>query len=144
MIRHKYVTFTEHDRNPVIHITSFSSGLLINPYGKPLLNTALLLTSGSFLTYAHLHLRLENFRQAKIGTAITILFGLMFFYFQFCEYLGSGFSINDGIYGSLFFVLTGFHGIHVIVGTIFLIVCLLRLFYSHFTAGNHFAFEAAA
>jgi len=127
-----------------LHIMSFSSGLLINPYKIPLLNTALLLTSGAFLTASHLYLRLEIFKWAKFFIILTIIFGIYFFYFQACEYFESGFSINDGIYGSLFFVLTGFHGIHVIVGTIFLIICCLRLYYSHFTAGNHFAFEAAA
>jgi len=74
----------------------------------------------------------------------TILFGLYFITLQAYEYTYSGFSMNDGVYGSIFYMLTGFHGFHVIIGTIFLIVCTFRLRLSHFTSNNHFAFEAAA
>jgi len=143
-VRSRKIPFSENNRNPILRVTSFSSGLLINPYKIPLLNTALLLTSGALLTLSHLFLRLEIFKWSKIFIILTIIFGIYFFYFQACEYLETGFSINDGIYGSLFFVLTGLHGVHVIIGTLFLIVCCIRLFYSHFTSGNHFAFEAAA
>jgi cytochrome c oxidase subunit 3 len=75
---------------------------------------------------------------------LTIYLGIYFILLQLHEYSSSGFSINDGVYGSVFYMLTGFHGFHVIIGTIFLTVCLFRLRLSHFTANNHFAFEAAA
>jgi heme/copper-type cytochrome/quinol oxidase subunit 3 len=143
-VRDGLVPIIEGNRDPILFVNGFSSGLLINPYKVPLLNTLLLVTSGACLTASHLKLRLEQFWPCKMLIILTIMFGLLFFYHQVGEYLTSAFSMNDGIYGSLFFVLTGFHGLHVIVGTIFLIVCCLRLFYSHFTAGNHFAFEAAA
>jgi len=93
---------------------------------------------------SHSYLRVEYFRASYRLLIVTILLGLSFIYLQCGEYAHSGFSINDGAYGSIFYMLTGFHGFHVIVGTIFLIVCAFRLRLSHFTANNHFAFEAAA
>ena len=127
-----------------IHINLFSPGVLINPYKVPLLNTAVLLTSGFILTVSHSYLRVEFFRACYRTLLMTIYFGLYFICLQCKEYVYSGFSMNDGVYGSIFYMLTGFHGFHVIVGTIFLIVCAFRLRLSHFTANNHFAFEAAA
>jgi cytochrome c oxidase subunit 3 len=103
-----------------------------------------LLTSGFILTVSHSYLRVEFFRACYRLLLTTIYFGLFFIFLQSTEYIYSGFSINDGSYGSIFYILTGFHGFHVIVGTIFLIVCAFRLRLSHFTANNHFAFEAAA
>lgn len=122
----------------------YHPGVLVNPYRIPLLNTALLLTSGFVLTAAHSYLRIENFLAALRGLNITIAFGVLFIFLQGYEYFWSGFAINDGVYGSIFYMLTGFHGFHVIVGTIFLIVCAFRMRASHFTSNNHFAFEAAA
>jgi len=75
---------------------------------------------------------------------MTILLGIVFTSLQALEYLESSFSISDSIYGATFFVATGFHGIHVIIGTIFLSVCLLKLYLSHFTNSRHFTFEAAS
>jgi heme/copper-type cytochrome/quinol oxidase subunit 3 len=138
-----YAPFIEHDRNPILRITCFSSGLLVDPCNFPLLNTCLLLTSGSFFTASSRRLCQERFTACKFYLLCSISLGFFFFIIQICEYLKTGFSINDGIYGSLFFMLTGIHGIHVIVGLIFLIVCLIRLFYSHFTGSSHYAFEAA-
>jgi hypothetical protein len=125
-------------------INFYSPGVLINPYRIPLLNTAILLTSGFILTMAHSYLRIEYFLAAFRFLNLTILLGLLFIMLQIYEYTFSGFSMNDGVYGSIFYMLTGFHGFHVIVGTIFLIVCTCRLRASHFTSNNHFAFEAAA
>lgn len=116
----------------------------MNPYRIPLLNTALLLTSGFVLTLAHSYLRIEYFLAAFRSLYITILFGIFFILLQGYEYFYTGFAMNDGVYGSIFYMLTGFHGFHVIVGTVFLIVCAFRLKASHFTSNNHFAFEAAA
>lgn len=125
-------------------INFYSRGVLVNPYRIPLLNTALLLTSGFILTLAHSYLRIEYFLAAFRSLNITIGFGVLFILLQGYEYFFSAFAINDGVYGSIFYMLTGFHGFHVIVGTIFLIVCTCRLRASHFTSNNHFAFEAAA
>jgi hypothetical protein len=127
-----------------VFINFYSSGVLINPYTIPLLNTAILLTSGFVLTTSHGYLRLEYFKASFRTLNFTILLGLIFICLQGHEYSYSGYSMNDGIYGSIFYMLTGFHGFHVIIGTIFLIVCSFRLRASHFTGGNHFAFEAAA
>jgi heme/copper-type cytochrome/quinol oxidase subunit 3 len=74
----------------------------------------------------------------------TILLATIFTALQGFEYLTAPFSISDSVYGSCFYMATGFHGFHVIVGTIFLIICLIRLYYNHFTTEHHFGFEAAA
>jgi cytochrome c oxidase subunit 3 len=106
-----------------LYLNVFNKGVLLNPYKFPLLNTAILLTSGAFLTVCHNYLRIEKFLRSIIFLAITIFFAFCFIGCQFYEYVHAAFSINDGIYGSLFFMLTGFHGFHVIVGTVFLLVC---------------------
>jgi cytochrome c oxidase subunit III len=129
---------------PNVHINLHCHGVLINPYKVPLLNTAVLVTSGFILTMAHSYLRVEFFRACYRFMVGTVAFGLYFIMLQAYEYTYSGFSMNDGVYGSIFYMLTGFHGFHVIIGTIFLIVVTCRLRLSHFTANNHFAFEAAA
>lgn len=126
------------------YINFYSHGVLINPYKIPLLNTIILITSGCVLTLAHSYLRVEFFRASFRSLLLTIYLGIYFISLQAAEYSSSGFSMNDGAYGSIFYILTGFHGFHVIVGTIFLIVCAFRLRLSHFTANNHFASEAAA
>lgn len=126
-----------------IWINLISWGVLVNPYKIPLLNTALLVTSGVILTLAHIYLRLEKYLAAFRSLLLTILFGLFFIYVQGYEYWWSCFAINDGAYGSVFYMLTGFHGFHVIIGTAFLVVCAFRLKAGHFTHRNHFAFEAA-
>ena len=104
----------------------------------------ILLTSGAAVTWAH-HAILAGKRQEAIyGLALTVGLALIFTGFQAYEYYEAPFSISDGIYGSTFFMLTGFHGLHVIIGTIFLSVCLYRLINYHFTKQHHFGFEAAA
>ena len=75
---------------------------------------------------------------------MTVILGILFTALQAMEYVEAPFSIADSVYGSTFFVATGFHGLHVIIGTVFLAVCLLRLYLSHFTQSHHFGFEAAS
>nr|AGI51661.1 cytochrome c oxidase subunit III [Xya japonica] len=118
--------------------------ITFNPLHIPLLNTAILLASGVTVTWAHHSLMSSNYTQAFQGLALTILLGLYFTILQAYEYLEAPFSIADSIYGSSFFMATGFHGLHVIIGTTFLLVCLIRLSMGQFSAAHHFGFEAAA
>nr|YP_003331372.1 cytochrome c oxidase subunit III [Apatides fortis]ACM45055.1 cytochrome c oxidase subunit III [Apatides fortis] len=115
-----------------------------NPLQIPLLNTLILLTSGLSVTWAHHSLMENNYNQALQGLAITIILGLYFTALQAYEYVEAPFTIADAVYGSSFFMATGFHGLHVIIGTTFLAVCLLRHIYNHFSSTHHFGFEAAA
>nr|ANJ70695.1 cytochrome c oxidase subunit 3 [Uloma sp. BMNH 1425257] len=115
-----------------------------NPTQIPLLNTLILLTSGLTVTWAHHSLMENNLKQTTQALIITVVLGLYFSALQAFEYLESSFSISDAAYGSSFFVATGFHGIHVIIGTTFLLVCLLRHLKNHFSQTHHFGFEAAA
>jgi cytochrome c oxidase subunit III len=117
-------------------------------WGIPAINTALLLTSGVWLTLSH-HALLEDRRgPAKFWLFMTILFGVVFLGFQAYEYIHAYKELNlkltSGIFGSTFFMLTGFHGFHVTMGAIMLTVMLVRLMRGHFTKEHHFAFEAAA
>nr|YP_009349221.1 cytochrome c oxidase subunit III [Ninox strenua]APZ75573.1 cytochrome c oxidase subunit III [Ninox strenua] len=116
----------------------------LNPMEVPLLNTAILLASGVTVTSAHHSIMEANQKQATHALTFTILLGFYFTALQATEYYEAPFSIADGIYGSTFFVATGFHGLHVIIGSSFLSVCLLRLTKFHFTPHHHFGFEAAA
>jgi cytochrome c oxidase subunit 3 len=116
----------------------------LDPYAIPLLNTLILLTSGCTVTWAH-HALKHNDRNGLIqGLALTVLLGILFTSFQAYEYMHAPFGFKDGIYTSTFFMATGFHGFHVLVGTIFLIVCLGRAIKGHFKPDHHFGFEAAA
>ena len=117
---------------------------VFNPWDLPFLNTLILLTSGVTVTWAHHALREGNRRGLIQGLALTILLGLCFTAVQAYEYVHAPFGFSDGIYPSTFFMATGFHGFHVIVGTTFLIVCLFRSMKGHFTPEQHFGFEAAA
>jgi cytochrome c oxidase subunit 3 len=115
-----------------------------DPWHLPLLNTLILLTSGTTVTWAH-HALLNNDRRgAKWGLILTIVLGVTFTCIQAYEYSHAAFSFAGHIYGATFFMATGFHGAHVIVGTIFLLVCLLRLEAGHFTPTQHLGFEFAA
>ncbi len=117
---------------------------VIDPWHLPLFNTLLLLASGTTVTWAH-HALLENDRDGvKKGLALTILLGIVFSAVQVYEYVHAPFAFRESIYGATFFMATGFHGFHVFVGTIFLIVCLIRVYKGHFTPQQHFGFEAAA
>ena len=117
---------------------------VINPWLIPLLNTTLLLTSGASLTWAHSAM-IGGYRLETIaGLILTIIFASVFTAFQVYEYTNAPFDLSDGIYGSTFYMLTGLHGFHVIVGTLFLGVSLYRLVQHHFTIGNHIGFECSA
>jgi cytochrome c oxidase subunit 3 len=117
---------------------------LFDPFHLPLFNTLLLLTSGTTVTWAH-HALLHNDRQGlKWGLALTIALGLLFTVVQALEYSEAGFTFSGNLYGATFFMATGFHGFHVIIGTIFLIVCLVRANLGHFTPQHHLGFEFAA
>lgn len=115
-----------------------------DPWGVPLLNTLILLLSGATVTWAHHEIVAGRKEPAKIALIATILLAITFTGFQVFEYLEASFTISDGVYGSTFFMATGFHGFHVIIGTLFLTVCFFRLVKNHFTKRHHFGFEAAA
>ena len=117
-------------------------------WGLPAINTAILLSSGVTITWAHWGLK-ENKRNHLIwGLAATVALGALFMYFQATEYIHAYHELNlkltSGVYGSTFFMLTGFHGMHVTIGAIMLFIMLLRAIKGHFTPKHHFAFEAAA
>jgi cytochrome c oxidase subunit 3 len=115
-----------------------------DPWGLPLVNTLILLTSGTTVTWAH-HALLENDRKGLVwGLTLTVVLGVIFTICQAYEYMHAGFSFGGNLYGGVFFMATGFHGFHVIIGTIFLAVCLFRALAGHFTPKQHFGFEAAA
>nr|QMS48897.1 cytochrome c oxidase subunit 3 [Haementeria acuecueyetzin] len=116
----------------------------LNTFGIPLLNTIVLLSSGITVTWAH-HSLMEGNRLSSIQSLIfTILLGLYFTLLQMGEYHSASFTIADSIYGTTFYVTTGFHGAHVMIGSTFLTVCLIRIIKMHFSKTHHFGFEAAA
>jgi len=117
---------------------------VLNPWEVPFLNTVILLSSGAAVTWAHHAILAGNRTQGIYALIATVFLAILFTMFQGIEYIEAPFTISDSIYGSTFFLATGFHGFHVFVGTIFLTVCLGRLFYYHFTKNHHFGFEAAA
>jgi len=117
---------------------------VLDPWHFPLLNTLILLTSGTTVTWAH-HALLKGDRAGlKAGLALTILLGAIFTFVQAYEYAHAPFAFKGSIYGATFFLATGFHGFHVIVGTIFLTVCLGRAFVGQLTTSHHLGFEFAA
>nr|AVW86219.1 cytochrome c oxidase subunit 3 [Euthalenessa festiva] len=116
----------------------------LNPFAIPLLNTAVLLASGVTVTWAH-HSLIEGSRNETIqALSLTVTLGIYFTVLQAMEYLEAPFSIADSVYGSTFFVATGFHGLHVLIGSSFLIVCLARSVLHQYSPNHHFGFEAAA
>nr|AEL97192.1 cytochrome c oxidase subunit 3 [Hexatrygon bickelli] len=116
----------------------------LDPFEVPLLNTAVLLASGITVTWAHHSIMAGARKEAIQALTLTIALGIYFTALQAMEYYEAPFTIADGIYGTTFFVATGFHGLHVIIGSSFLLVCLLRQIQYHFTSQHHFGFEAAA
>ena len=115
----------------------------INPFELPLLNTILLLSSGATVTYGHHSLIQGNRRGQILGTLLTIVLAILFTICQGIEYYNAGFTIADGIYGSTFFFSTGFHGIHVLIGTAFIAVAFFRMLSYHLTDHHHLGFEAS-
>nr|AIZ02934.1 cytochrome c oxidase subunit III [Tirumala limniace]APL97266.1 cytochrome c oxidase subunit III [Tirumala limniace] len=118
--------------------------LPFNPFQVPLLNTIILISSGITVTWAHHALMQNNFTQTSQGLFFTVILGIYFSILQAYEYIEASFTIADSIYGSTFFMATGFHGLHVIIGTIFLSICLIRHINFNFSMNHHFGFEAAA
>jgi len=115
-----------------------------NPWHLPLANTLILLLSGTTVTWAHHALQHGDRKAAKIGLLLTVILGMMFTTLQVIEYMEAGFAFSGSLYGATFFMATGFHGAHVIIGTVFLAICLFRLMAGGFTPQKHFGFEAAA
>nr|YP_010838234.1 cytochrome c oxidase subunit III [Clavisyllis tenjini]WGF21043.1 cytochrome c oxidase subunit 3 [Clavisyllis tenjini] len=116
----------------------------LNPFSIPLLNTAVLLASGVTVTWAHHSLMEKNLSNALLALSITVFLGIYFSILQAMEYMETSFSIADSVFGSIFFVATGFHGLHVIIGSSFLLICLIRISQNQFSSSHHFGFEAAA
>jgi cytochrome c oxidase subunit 3 len=123
---------------PPIGIKSFV------PYQVPLLNTIILLSSGVTITWSHHALIENNINSRKSSLLITLVLGVYFSFLQGIEYIESAFCISDSAYGRRFFMITGFHGIHVLIGSTFLIVTLIRMNNKLFSKTHHFGFEAAA
>lgn len=123
---------------PPLGIKSF------NPLDIPLLNTIILISSGITITWSHHSILNKNFKERTLRLLLTITLGIYFTILQLIEYKEAPFTIADSIYGSTFFIATGFHGLHVIIGTLFLFFTLIRIQYLHFSSLHHFGFEAAA
>jgi len=117
---------------------------VLNAFDVPLVNTIVLLTSGATCTWAHHSIVAGDKNGAVNGLLLTVALGVFFTALQGMEYVDAGFTIADGVYGSTFFLATGFHGFHVLIGTTFLLVCLIRQLKNHFSTSHHFGFEAAA
>lgn len=118
--------------------------LTFNPFAVPFLNTLILLLSGCTVTWAHHSLLTGDRRNMIRGLLLTVILGVCFTGFQVYEYATAAFTFDRDVYSSVFFMATGFHGFHVIIGTTFLFVCLLRAKAGHFTREKHNGFEAAA
>lgn len=115
----------------------------ISAWGIPLLNTLLLLTSGAAVTWTHSAVRAGKYNESLIGLNHAIVYACLFLFCQYFEYIEAPFTMSDGIYGSTFYMATGFHGFHVLIGTIFLFVSGIRLSAHHFTRTHHIGLEAA-
>lgn len=131
---------------PTIEIGSQWPGVGIIPldaWSVPFLNTVILLTSGATLTWSHHAIISGDRYNTIISLFLTLVLGVIFTGLQYMEYLEAPFTIADSVYGSTFFVATGFHGLHVLIGTTFLIVCFFRILKHHFTKHHHNGYEAA-
>jgi cytochrome c oxidase subunit 3 len=117
---------------------------VLSAWEIPLFNTVILLSSGAFVTWSHHCMVFGEYPDATFALAVTIALASVFTYLQYVEYTTSNFTIADSVFGSTFFMATGFHGVHVLIGTVFLAVCLYRLRMFHFTDLHHFGFEAGA
>nr|YP_009318503.1 cytochrome c oxidase subunit III [Pycnophyes kielensis]APA17410.1 cytochrome c oxidase subunit 3 [Pycnophyes kielensis] len=117
--------------------------VVLNYLGTPLLNSVILLSSGVFVTASHIYLRLGMVEKASLMLAITVFLGILFTGFQVKEYFEVSYSIADSVYGSAFFTMTGFHGVHVFVGTSFLISQFIRMMMGQFCSFHHLGFDAS-
>nr|ALY11321.1 cytochrome c oxidase subunit III [Tambocerus sp. PY-2015] len=115
-----------------------------NPMSIPMLNTMILLSSGMSITWAHNALINKNFSQTFQSMLLTIILGIYFTFLQAIEYMEAPFSMADSVYGSTFFMSTGFHGIHVIIGTLFILISSMRVFKLHLSTSHHVGFESSA
>lgn len=116
----------------------------LSVYSVPLLNTVILLSSGVSITWSHHSLMINDYSSIVVSLAITLGLGIYFLYLQYTEYIETSFRITDGIYGRTFFIRTGFHGVHVIVGSTMLLYTLLLTLAGVLTFNHHFSFEATA
>nr|UUK33604.1 cytochrome c oxidase subunit 3 [Didemnum perlucidum] len=114
-----------------------------NPMGVPFLNTIILLSSGFTITWSHYGFLKSDFKSGILGISFTILLGMFFTFLQGMEYYDCSYCLNDSVFGSIFFLGTGFHGLHVIIGTIFLIVSGVRMYLGHFSVKNHVGLECS-
>lgn len=139
-------TFLHSSISPSIEIGNLWPPKIIkifNPYDIPLLNSIILISSGLTITWRH-HLIKNNSKKCILLLKITIFLGIYFSILQYFEYKEAHFSFNDRIFGSIFFIATGFHGIHVIIGTIFLIISHLRLSKNHISIIHHLNFDLSS
>nr|QGQ56381.1 cytochrome c oxidase subunit III [Brachystomella parvula] len=139
--------FFHNSLSPSVEIGTLWPPLGVIPFNAtqvPLLNTMILLASGIAVTWSHHALMENNFTQGTQALALTIILGIYFTSLQALEYYEASFSIADSAYGSSFFIATGFHGIHVLIGTLFLFISYVRTLSGHFSMNHHFGFEAAA
>nr|YP_009652902.1 cytochrome c oxidase subunit III [Andrena chekiangensis]QCG69815.1 cytochrome c oxidase subunit III [Andrena chekiangensis] len=115
-----------------------------NPYNIPLLNSIILISSGITITWSHHALMSNKALETKVSMFMTIILGVYFTMLQIFEYLEAPFCFNDSVYGSIFFMTTGFHGSHVNIGLIFLVSCFTRMMKNHFSKMHHLNFETAS
>jgi len=118
--------------------------VVLDTWRVPALNTIISLTSGAAITWAHYALILGKRYEVIQGFCITIFLAILFTLFQMMEYFSSLYHLYDGIYGSIFFIITGFHGLHVLIGTCFLLICFFRFLKFHFTSNHHIGFQSAS
>jgi cytochrome c oxidase subunit 3 len=140
-------TFFHSSLSPTVQIGCYwpPMGIIpLNALEVPLLNTIILLTSGATITIAHYAILANIPKLVLIGFAGTIVLAVLFTFFQYYEYVNAAFDISDSVYGSIFYMSTGFHGFHVIIGTIFITVNLVRYIRGHFDKNNHQGFEFGA
>jgi len=116
----------------------------LDAFSVPLLNTVVLLSSGVSVTWAHHSMLCQDKSGVVYGLIVTVILGAYFTFLQVNEYIRAHFTLSDGVYGRTFFVATGFHGLHVIIGSLFLLVCLVRRASDRFSSGHHVGIESAA
>lgn len=116
---------------------------ILNPFNIPLLNSIILISSGITISWSHNSILLNKFKSSFYALTNTLILGVLFTFYQYIEYHEIPFTISDSCFGSIFFLTTGFHGIHVIIGTLFLFICWIRIILNHFSKNHHFGYEAA-